>query len=73
MSGYPVGPSKSSMQKREREYQAEDDCRTLERAEEVRQDKSRLQGAQRHAGKRIMQMKRVMGGRAAAKRAPRRR
>lgn len=44
---YPTSsPSQSS---KERDYQAEDDHRTLTRADEVRQDPARMRGARKHA------------------------
>lgn len=66
MCGGPV--SSKQMEKREREYMAEDDLRTLERAEEVRQDKSRMQRASAFGRKRVSALRRVMGGRPAQRR-----
>lgn len=54
--------------KREDEYRAEDDFRTLERAEEVRTDKSRHQRALGHGRKKVGQIQRVLKGRSAGRR-----
>lgn len=45
--------------KREAEYRAEDDHRTLQRAEEVRADPSRLKGVAMHHRKKMVEMRRV--------------
>jgi len=47
MCGGPM-PSSAAEKKRHAEYQAEDDHRTLTRAEEVRADKTRMAGVLRH-------------------------
>lgn len=52
----PSKPSKSDL-----EYRAEEDFRTLERAEEVRGDKARSLRAMAHGRKRVVAMARVMG------------
>jgi len=41
-------------------YQAEDDMRTLMRAEEIKADKSRMSKAQKMAKQKVNQMKKVM-------------
>lgn len=59
-----LGPvsSPASLAK-ERDYQAEDDHRTLQRADEVRQDPSRMKRAKRHARNLVRQNSRLYGGR----------
>lgn len=54
-----ASPSKPS--KSEQEYRAEEDFRTLERAEEVRGDQARHTRAMSHGRKRVSAMARVMG------------
>ena len=49
-------PSKSEM-----DYRAEDDFRTLQRAEEVRGDKARSERAMAHGRKQVQAMTRVVG------------
>ena len=57
MCGIPSSkPSKS-----EQDYRAEEDFRTLERAEELRADKSRHERAVAHGRKRLSAMSRVVG------------
>ena len=51
----------------ESDYQAEDDCRTLERAEEVRGDPSRYKRVVGHARQKIGMMQRLVGGSARGK------
>lgn len=53
-----VAPSSS-----ERDWQAEDDFRTLERADELRSDRRRLGGAMKHGKRRLKAMTRIMSGR----------
>jgi len=60
-----MGPSKKS----EDDYRAEDDHRTLTRAEEIRADKERMRGVQRHQKKSLRALKRV--GRALGSRSSR--
>lgn len=56
------GPAPSGkMSKSEQDYRAEEDFRTMERAEEVRGDKARMTRAMAHGRKRVVQMARVMG------------
>ena len=55
--------------KSEDDYRAEDDHRTLTRAEEIRADKTRMAGVQRHQRKSLRALKRV--GRAIGKRSSR--
>lgn len=43
----------------DRDYQAEDDCRTLERAHEVQSDSRRRAAARKFMGKKLQTMKRV--------------
>ena len=45
--------------KSEQDYRCEEDHRTLERAEEVRSDPSRMRGVSRHHRKKMAEMKRV--------------
>jgi len=52
----PSKPSKSDL-----EYRAEEDFRTLERADEVRADKARSTRAMAHGRKRVLTMARVIG------------
>lgn len=59
-----VSPS-GKQSKQEQEYRAEEDFRTLERAEEVRGDSTRHQRAMAHGRKRVSAMARVMKGRSA--------
>lgn len=47
----------------DRDYQSEDDHRTLMRAEEVRMDKGRMTGAHRYGKRQMKAMTRIMGGR----------
>lgn len=47
------------MSKEARQYQAEDDCRTLQRAEEIRGDKQRMTHAARHAQTQIKNMSKI--------------
>lgn len=61
-------PGRALVSKREREYQADDDLRTLERAEEVRTDPTRHSRAQAHGRKKITAMQRVLKGRTAGRR-----
>lgn len=44
------------------EYQAEDDCDTLCKAEEIKMDKKRLAAAMKVAGERNSAMKKMMDG-----------
>ena len=48
-----------SAKKREAEYRAEDDHRTLTRAEEVKADKARMAGVMRHHRKQSAALKRT--------------
>ena len=52
----PVQPSMSLM---DRQYQAEDDHRTLTRADEVRQDASRMKGVRKHHRKMTVALRHV--------------
>lgn len=52
-------PSMPSMSKSERDYQCEDDHRTLTRAEEIRSDPKRMAGVQRHHRKTTRALSRV--------------
>ncbi len=54
--------------KKEMDYRAEDDFRQLERAEEVRGDKSRHERALAHGRKKVRSMARVVGKGRSAKR-----
>lgn len=54
-----IAPGKPS--KSEQDYRAEDDFRTLQRAEEVRMDKSRHGRALQHGAKQMTGMQRIMG------------
>jgi hypothetical protein len=55
--GFATNPSQM-----EKQYQAEDDFRTLSRAAEVKSDKGRMQGVKQHAKKTMASCSRVMGG-----------
>ena len=74
----PASPS-TKLSKADQDYRAEDDFRTLQRAEDVRLDTTRHARAQAHGRKQILAMSRVLGrgmaGKAGriAKRAPTRR
>lgn len=46
----------------DRDYQAEDDFRTLQRADEVRRDSKRHTAAKRHGRKQLSSIRRVIGG-----------
>lgn len=62
--------------KREAEYQAEEDHRTLTRAEEVRSDSKRMVGVRRHHLKQTRALSRIskaLGGARALSRGPSRR
>lgn len=54
-------PMKSSpaMSADEARYRAEDDCRTLERGEEIRSDRGRLKAATAHARNQVQRMRRI--------------
>lgn len=43
----------------ERDWQAEEDCRTLQRAEEIRMDKKRMASAAKVANKQVAALKKV--------------
>ena len=45
----------------DRQWMAEDDCRTLQRAEEIRADKQRMAGATNHAKKQMNALSKVAG------------
>lgn len=45
--------------KQEKEWQAEDDARTLLRAEEIRRDKARLNAAKQWAQKRLTELNKI--------------
>ncbi len=47
----------------DREYQAEDDVRTLERAHDVKRDPKRHAAAKRHASKKASSFRRISKGR----------
>ena len=74
----PASPP-TTISKADHDYRAEDDFRTLQRAEDVRLDATRHQRAQAHGRKQMLAMSRVLGrgmaGKAGrlAKRAPTRR
>lgn len=55
------GKSRSKMSKEEKEYQAEDDCRTLLRAEEIKADKERHKAALKHAKEKAKALDKVTG------------
>lgn len=57
MCGGPISTAESK--KREAEYRAEDDHRTLTRAEEVRADKTRMAGVLRHHKKQTSALRRT--------------
>lgn len=57
MCGGPI--SSAEAKKREADYQAEDDHRTLTRAEEVRSDTKRMAGVVRHHRKQTSALKRT--------------
>lgn len=62
MASYPDSQAnKRSMNADERKWRAEDDFRTIERAEEVRGDKSRHRDAISHGRQRLKTLKRVVG------------
>lgn len=65
MGSSPSKPSKSEM-----DYRAEDDFRTMQRAEEIRSDNARHTRALAHGRKTISAMTKVVRGK--AMRAPRR-
>lgn len=52
---------KGSMLAMDRKYQAEDDCRTLQRADEVTRDKGRHGRARAHAKKQLSSFRRIAG------------
>lgn len=52
-------PSTPSMSKSDADYRAEDDHRTLMRAEEIRQDPTRVKGVARHHAKMTTDIARV--------------
>ncbi len=54
--------SAPSPSRHERQWQAEDDFRTLQRAAEVQSDHRRLSSARKHGEKQLSQMKRVLSG-----------
>lgn len=69
------GPSAKD-RKREADYQAEDDHRTLTRAEEVRSDTKRMAGVRRHHRKQtdaLSRISRALGGARAVSRGTSRR
>jgi len=55
--------SSAEMSKAERDYRAEDDVRTLERAREIQTDKGRMTACRRLAKKRIATYRSFTGGR----------
>lgn len=57
-SGGPIGQSPES-EKREQEWRAEDDHRTLQRAEEVRSDPGRMKGVMAHHRKKLGEMAKI--------------
>lgn len=59
MCGGPV--SRKSMDADEAKWRAEDDLRTLERADELRADKGRFRAALTHGRSKLRSMKRVIG------------
>ena len=64
MCGGPI--STKAAKQREMDYRAEDDHRTLTRAEEIRADAARMAGVRRHHRKQsraISRMNRVVNGR----------
>lgn len=44
---------------REKKYQAEDDIRTLQRAEEIKKDKSRMSAAKQMAKSQVQDLKKI--------------
>jgi hypothetical protein len=54
---YPANPKQSKDP-----YQAEDDFRTLSKADDVKSDKGRMAGVKAHAKKTMASCSRVMGG-----------
>lgn len=61
MCGSPM--SSKADRKRQQQYQAEDDCRTLQHADEVRGDKGRHGRARAHAKKQLRSFRSIAGGR----------
>ena len=59
MCGSPVSMKENKA--REDKYRAEDDSRTLMRADEIRRDKSRVSRAQAHVREQMSAMGRVAG------------
>lgn len=51
----------------EKRWRAEDDLRTLQRAEEIKADRSRLSGAQKHAKAQVAALTKVAGAKTAAR------
>lgn len=54
----PYKPSKEDIA-REKKYQAEDDIRTLQRAEEIKKDKSRMSAAKQMAKSQVQDLKKI--------------
>ena len=69
MCGIDNPKMSADAKKREAEYRAEEDHRTITRAEEIRADKARMAGVQRHHRKQTSALQRV--GRAVGARARR--
>lgn len=53
----------SADKKREQQYRAESDCRTLQDADEITRDRSRHQMAKAHARKKLSSYRRIAGKR----------
>jgi len=60
MCGSPV--STASDKKREQQWRAESDCRTLQDADEIKRDPSRHRLAKREATKKLTSYRRIAGG-----------
>lgn len=54
----PYTPSKEDIA-REKKYQAEDDIRTLQRAEEIKKDKSRMNAVKQMAKSQVQDLKKI--------------
>ncbi len=58
----PVYRQSAADKERERRYRAEDDLRTLQRAEEVRADRSRVTEAKKVAAEQVRALSRITKG-----------
>lgn len=54
--------SSAADKKREQQYRAESDCRTLQDADEIKRDSSRHGLAKAHAKKKLTSYRRIAGG-----------